>query len=227
VRGRRPGQRDDPGADLRPEDAGAGDGDPNDLDASWGNGAGADYPPGYPELIAQFRVLQDTIAGTAPPAELVAPVTAALADVCARLAPYATGERHQLFGRLNGMPGRGQAMTPVFVPGPSDDKSIAGHVTFGRFYLGGNGAVHGGAMPLLFDEVLGRLANSGGRSRSRTAYLRVDYRNVAPVGAELAVSAWLESEEGRKRLVRATLRHGDTLCAEAEALFVALRPGQP
>jgi hypothetical protein len=193
----------------------------------WGSGGSPDYPPGYPELIAQLRVLQDTIAGTAPPADVVEHVTAALADVSARLAPYGVDERQQLFSQLTDLPGRGQAMTPVFVPERSDSKSIAGRVRYGRFYLGSNGAVHGGALPLLFDEVLGRLACSGGRSRSRTAYLHVDYRNVTPVEAELTLSGWFESEEGRKRLLRGTLRHGDTLCAEAEGLFVALRPGQP
>ena len=35
------------------------------------------------------------------------------------------------------------------------------------------------------------------------------------------------SEQGRKRLLRGTLRHGDTLCAEVEGLFVVLLPGQP
>ena len=32
---------------------------------------------------------------------------------------------------------------------------------------------------------------------------------------------------GRKRVLRGTLRDGDTVCADAESLFVALRPGQP
>jgi hypothetical protein len=199
---------------------------PGGFGPSWALDAGPGYPPGYPDLIAQLRVLQDTIAGTSPPDEVVEYVTAALADVSARLAPYAVDEQHQLFSHLTSLPGRGQAMTPVFVPERGDAKGIAGRVTFGRFYLGGNGAVHGGALPLLFDDVLGHLANTGGRSRSRTAYLHVDYRSIAPVGAELALSAWFESEEGRKRLLRGTIRYGDVLCAEAEGLFVALRPGQ-
>jgi len=41
------------------------------------------------------------------------------------------------------------------------------------------------------------------------------------------VAAWFESEQGRKRLLRGTLHHGDRLCAEAESLFVELLPGQP
>jgi hypothetical protein len=33
--------------------------------------------------------------------------------------------------------------------------------------------------------------------------------------------------QGRKRLLRAQLNHGDILCAEAEGLFIELRPDQP
>jgi acyl-coenzyme A thioesterase PaaI-like protein len=108
-----------------------------------------------------------------------------------------------------------------------DAQQVRGTVTFGRYFLGGNGAVHGGAIPLLFDEVLGRLANTGDRPRARTAYLHVDFRSITPVGAKLDVRGWFVSEAGRKRLLRGELRHGDTLCAEAEGLFVQLKPGQP
>jgi acyl-CoA thioesterase FadM len=66
-----------------------------------------------------------------------------------------------------------------------------------------------------------------GRSPARTAYLHVDFRHVTPVETELQVRVRFDREEGRKRFLRGTLHDGDTLCAEAEGLFVALRPGQP
>jgi hypothetical protein len=106
------------------------------------------------------------------------------------------------------------------------ESSLDGWVVFGRFYSG-RGAVHGGALPLVVDEAMARLSNSHGRSRSRTAYLRTDYRAVVPVGVRVEVRAWLESEIGRKRLLRSTLTHGGRVLAEAEGLWVALRPGQP
>lgn len=87
--------------------------------------------------------------------------------------------------------------------------------------------MHGGAIPLLFDEVLGRLASSEDRTPARTAYLHTDFRSITPVGEELVVRAWFVSEQGRKRILRAELMHGETLCAEAEGLFIELRPGQP
>ncbi|GAB1814882.1 hypothetical protein MUNTM_39210 [Mycobacterium sp. MUNTM1] len=70
------------------------------------------------------------------------------------------------------------------------------------------------------------LCNAGGRAAARTAYLHTDYCSITPVGCELDVRGWFVSEEGRKRVLRAELHHGDTLCAEAEGLFVELRPDQ-
>jgi acyl-coenzyme A thioesterase PaaI-like protein len=118
-------------------------------------------------------------------------------------------------------------MAPAVEITEFSDSHARGQVSFGRFYLGGNGAVHGGAIPLAFDELMGRLANTGGRSPSRTPYLHVNCRNVTPIQTPLAIEARFEAEEGRKRTLTGVIRDGDTVCAEAEGLFVALRPGQP
>lgn len=184
-------------------------------------------PTGFPAMIDALRTLQDRLTAAAPPEDLVAEVTRTLTDLSARLEPHTVGERAQLTGHLVHLPGRGQTMAPVLHIDEHDHDHVRGRVTFGRFYLGGNGAVHGGAIPLLFDEIMGRLANTGGRPPSRTAYLHVDYRSITPVEAELRVEARFDREEGRKRFLTGTLHHGDILCAEAEGLFVALRPGQP
>jgi acyl-coenzyme A thioesterase PaaI-like protein len=186
-------------------------------------GGGAAYGP----MIEALRDFLDKVAAAKPDEPTLVALTEDLRSWSARLAPMAVEEREQIFAHRHDLPGRGQTMAPALVILEGDANSVRGRVTFGRYFLGGNGAVHGGALPLLFDEVLGRLANAGGRARSRTAYLHVDYRSITPVGAELEVRAWYVSEEGRKRLIRAELRHGETLCAEAEGLFVALKPGQP
>src|SRR3546814_12710185 len=86
-------------------------------------------------------------------------------------------------------------MSPNFAIEGGDRDGVWGSVTYGRYYRGGNGAVHGGAIPLLFDEVLGRLANSAGRSPCRTAYLHTDFRSITPVGRQLSVRGWFVSEE--------------------------------
>lgn len=81
-------------------------------------------------------------------------------------------------------------------------------------------------MALLFDEVLGRLSDTDGRPAARTAYLNTTYRSVTPIEWRLHLHAWFEHESGRKRLLRGELRDGTALCADAEALFVTLKPGQ-
>ena len=186
-------------------------------------GGGAEYG----DMIAALRVFLDDVAAAAPDTATTVALTQDLVDWADRLSEAAVPERKQIFARRLDLPGRGQTMSPNFIPTAGDDERVEGTVTFGRYFLGGGGAVHGGAIPLLFDEVLGRLASSGDRAPARTAYLHTDFRSITPVGEELAVWAWFVSEQGRKRLLRAELKHGDTLCAEAEGLFIELRPDQP
>ncbi|WP_395108005.1 PaaI family thioesterase [Actinomadura sp. SCN-SB] len=196
----------------------------------WGAGAGDDSAPGGPEFAAMIdalRLLQDRITGAAPPPELLKELTRTFEHLAADLAPHTVPEREQITGHRTDLPGRGQTLVPVFDVEESDEQRVRGRIRFGRHYLGGNGAVHGGAIPLMFDEMLGRLANTGGRPISRTAYLHVDYRSITPIGKDLRAEAWFDREEGRKRFLRGTIHDGDTLCAEAEGLFVQLRPGQP
>lgn len=180
----------------------------------------------FPGMIDALRVLQNRITGSAPSEELAAEVSRTLTDLVVQVGAHAVDEEGQIAGRID-LPGRAQALVPVIYLDERDEQHAAGRVTFGRFYLGGNGAVHGGAIPLVFDEVMGRLANTGGRPRSRTAYLHVNYRSITPIERELRLTARFDREEGRKRFLSGELRDGDTLCADAEGLFVALRPGQP
>ncbi len=101
---------------------------------------------------------------------------------------------------------------------------IVARVTFGPAYEGPPGFVHGGFIAAAFDEVLGATQSLSGE-QGMTAHLEIDYRNPTPLGEELWIRGWLERTEGRKIWARAELRHGDRLCAEAGALFLALRPG--
>jgi acyl-coenzyme A thioesterase PaaI-like protein len=183
--------------------------------------------PEYGDMILALRDFLDNVAAAAPDTATTVALAHDLRDWSDRLAPAAVPERKRIFARRLDLPGRGQTMSPNFIPVTGNHESVQGKVTFGQYFLGGGGAVHGGAIPLLFDEVLGRLASSGDRAPARTAYLHTDFRSITPVGEELAVRAWFVSEQGRKRLLRATITHGGTLCAEAEGLFIELRPDQP
>jgi acyl-coenzyme A thioesterase PaaI-like protein len=186
-------------------------------------GGGAEYA----EMIDALRGFLDGVAAAGPDQATTAELAHDLRAWTDRLAPTAVPEARQLWARRLDLPGHGQTMAPSITIISGDRDSVSGTVTFGRYFLGGGGAAHGGAIPLLFDEVLGQLANSGDREPSRTAYLHTDYRSITPIDEELSVRGWFVSELGRKRILRAELRHGETLCAEAEGLFIVLRPDQP
>lgn len=202
-------------------------GTPAGMTSGWQTRPGVLPAEGYLDMVAALRTLHDDLTAAAPPAELVDELTRTFTSLSARLRPFAVGERRQIAGHLSSVPGRGQALVPALYIEHADDHHARGRVTFGRYYLGGNGAAHGGAIPLVFDELLGRLANTGGRPPSRTAYLNVNFRRITPIGAELRFEGHFVREEGRKRFLAGTIHDGDTLCADAEGLFVALRPGQP
>jgi hypothetical protein len=153
---------------------------------------------------------------------VVADATRRLRRIADELREHAVGEDQQIAGQLFEIPGRGQTLGPVLHIDERTDQRTRGRVTFGRFYLGNHGAVHAGAIPLAFSELLYPLSVAGGRPRTRTAYVHVDYRSVTPVGEELQIEGWVEREEGRKRLLRGTLHAGDRLCAEVEALYLAV-----
>ena len=186
----------------------------------------APVPPSFPGMIDALRVLQNRITSAVPGEELAAEVSRTLTDLAIRLGACAVEEEGQIAGRID-VPGRAQALVPPVHLDEQDEHHAVGRVLFGRLHLGRNGAVHGGAIPLVFDEIMGRLSNTGGRPPARTAYLHVNYRTITPIDRELQLIARFAREDGRKRFVSAELRDGATLCADAEGLFVMLRAGQP
>jgi acyl-coenzyme A thioesterase PaaI-like protein len=192
----------------------------------WSEEAARRAAPGWLEMVERLRRVQDAVAASTPPADAVARATALLSEAERLLEPYAAGEDEQIYGRFLAVPGRGQALCPPLRLVRCTTTELLGEVVFGAFHAGSNGAVHGGAVALFFDEAIGRLSDLGGRSRSRTAALDVDFRSVTPVGRPLTVRVALVEEAGRKRRLHARLEDGDRLCAEADGLFVALREGQ-
>lgn len=166
--------------------------------------------------------------GTSKPNVADATTAATTIDAITELlAPHAVTEADQLAGKLLHVAGRGQSLVPPIQYDEFDGEQVRGRVTFSRFYLGGGGAVHGGVVPLLFDEVFGSLAGAEGRPRSRTAYLHTNYRIVTPLDRELQLAAKIDRIEGRKVFMTGTLSDGTDLLCDSECLFVTLKPGQP
>jgi acyl-coenzyme A thioesterase PaaI-like protein len=181
----------------------------------------------YGEFLDAFRDLQDAASEANPPEETWASIAALCRSATRDLSEWAAPEKHQPAGTRMDLPGRGHPLLLPFVTDEDTDHLVRGRVVFRRFHLGGHGAAHGGTLPLLFDEVLGRLSNAGDRPIARTAYLTVNYRYITPIGKELHLDATFDRQQGRKRWVSGRLTDGETLIADAEGLFVELRPGQP
>jgi acyl-coenzyme A thioesterase PaaI-like protein len=181
----------------------------------------------YAFLLDATRDYLDTLSMAAPSAERSVALAAELEAMTRRLSADVVEEPDRMFGQLSDLRSCGQVLTPTYAV--EDWSTTEGHgiVTFGTFFYGGGQAAHGGAVPLLLDELFGRLVNGAGIPPKRTAYLHVDYRSVVRLGRSLRFRVWLARVEGRKHFLQAAIRDGDVLVAEGSALFVALRPGQP
>ncbi len=184
---------------------------------------GAQFGP----YVEAMREVQDLVAGTSPPADVLEQATERLGAIAELLRAHCRPEGELIAGRRHDLPGRGNPFFPPFEIDEQDASSVRGRVTFSDFHLGGGDAAHGGSLSLMFDEVMGWLANSGGRPIARTAYLHIDYRNVTPLRTELHFEATITREEGRKCFAQGRLRDGDTVLVDVECLFVVLQPAQP
>ncbi len=90
-----------------------------------------------------------------------------------------------------------------------DSDGVTLTVQFSRFHVGGNSAVHGGVLPLMFASTFGMVIHATGRPISRTGFLHVDYRKVTPIDTTLLMRGWVRETEGRKAFVNAELRDPD------------------
>jgi hypothetical protein len=199
-----------------------------EADTNWDERAPA--PRGgveYAALHNAQRLLQDRLAGAALPPALAKDVTEQLLDLTELLAAHQVGEPDRHDGWRPDLAGRGHPLLPPYFIEEEAETRLSGRVTFTRFYLGGNGAAHGGAHPLLFDDVLGRVMNHHQPSVARTAFLKVNYRRVTPLDVELSFEATRDRVDGRKRWGSARLFDSSgALLSDAEGLFLQLLPGQ-
>jgi acyl-coenzyme A thioesterase PaaI-like protein len=187
---------------------------------------GPHHSPSFARLADAVRLLQDRFTAAGPGPEEADALAVQVEELARTLSRHEVAEADQAAGRQYGAFARGQTFLPGIRIDEYDGDSVLGRVSFDRFYLGSNGAAHGGAISLLFDDLLGQLANAG-RPRARTAYLHVEYRRVVPIETELVVQAGTTRVEGRKVYIDGTLRDGPVVLAEASGLFVRLRPDQP
>lgn len=183
--------------------------------------------PHLGRLMEAVRAVQDAVVEAAAPDDVTLEMAERLEQLAADLKPWAVGESERVAGRRPDLPGRGHPLLLPLIVDDEGDDYVRGRVTFRQYHLGGHGAAHGGTLPLLFDEVVGRLASARPPRRARTAFITVNYRAITPLDVELRVEATLDKIEGRKRWASGRLYDGERLLADAVGLFVELRPGQP
>jgi len=182
------------------------------------------------ELLATRDLPLDLL--TAAVAQLGATRTA-LAAVPERRRWYETGDEGEHAAEISRAyhdehgPVRGFAnpVAPPLVVQPVRRTAAGGPVEararLGVLYEGPPRIVHGGWVAALFDEVLALVQRDAGVG-GVTARLTVRYRRPTPVGAELELRSWIDDDQGRAVVAKATCHAEGELVAEAEAQFVRL-----
>jgi acyl-coenzyme A thioesterase PaaI-like protein len=184
--------------------------------------------PGFGRFLTAMRRLQDLAVSADPDPQTWNDVADRAEALVAELAPYEAAEGVGPANRVPDLPGAGSLLAPPWFVERFEPDEVRLRVTFSRFHVGGNYAVHGGVLPLLFDSLFGMVVHAAGRPISRTGFLHVDYRRVTPIDTELSARGWIREAQGRKAFVNAELRNADgDLLAEANGLMIQLLPGQP
>lgn len=184
--------------------------------------------PDYGRFIEAVRTLQDLARAADAPDDVITEAAGQIEKVSQLLAPYYADEWSSPSGRRMDLPGRGNILSIPLDLHITAEQRIRGTAEFRRFHLGRNGAAHGGSVAQMFDALLGFTAfKLSGSKAQRTAFLHVDYRKIAHVEKQFQVDARIDRIEGRKIFVSGRLLDDETVLAEAHALFVKLKPGQP
>jgi acyl-coenzyme A thioesterase PaaI-like protein len=187
----------------------------------------------------ELRRLADGMRGvlhrlvqTSAPVEMISTAADELEALAARFAEHPNASIYEGFAEAansgdpfaffdhSPMLGRANPLAPPVELWLDDDR-MRGRAYFGAAYEGPPGCVHGGYIAAAFDEVLGSTQSLAGNP-GMTGRLTVHYRSPTPLHTELTFEGELERVEGRKIFTRGSLWAGDTLCAEAEGLFISI-----
>ena len=185
-----------------------------------------------PEELARFvealRRLQDLTVSTNPGASRWGDAAAHLESACAHLDGHRVPETDVVAGRVLSIPGLAHPLMPPWLVTDMSPEGVtmAGHFT--EAHIGGNRAVHGGMIPLLYDWLFGMTVTAANIRPTRTAFLHVDYRKITPIDEPLEARAAISDVDGRKVFIEATMISADgAVLSEANGLMVRLLPHQP
>jgi hypothetical protein len=187
-----------------------------------------DAPPELGRYTAALRRLQDLTVSTNPGGALWADAAEHLENACAILDGHQVPETDAVAGRVLSIPGLAHPLMPPWMVTGSGAHGVtmAGHFT--DAHVGGNRAVHGGIIPLLYDWLFGMTVTAADIRPTRTAFLHVDYRKITPIDEPLEAHGSITDIDGRKVFIAATMTAADgAILSEANGLMVRLLPHQP
>jgi acyl-coenzyme A thioesterase PaaI-like protein len=193
------------------------------------------------DAAAAMRQLGHAIVGHGVDDDTFRRITATVEELLAqvRATPRRQPQTLDMNGGLFAVPppqggARGSHFPDCIVTGPANPMGVAASTrrdgddavvlaTLGEAFEGAPGRAHGGIVAALFDEAMGFVLSIA-CTPAFTGRLTVTYRAPVPLGVALEFRARLTSRDGRKLLMAGEARHGETILAEAEALFVAVDP---
>jgi acyl-coenzyme A thioesterase PaaI-like protein len=177
------------------------------------------------KLLDTLRRVQDRLSDASDSPDLDDWTARVLTEVLDRHGPPPQRPSPRERGLVGTPVGSDQLLVPPIHVIEMSPTMVRGRVRFTRVLVGRD-AAHGGAIALLFDDVLGRLVDTTS-TEARTAYLRVDFRNLTPVDEDLEFLGTVLTTEGRKVHLRMELSREGTLLAEGDGLWITPRVVSP
>jgi acyl-coenzyme A thioesterase PaaI-like protein len=176
-------------------------------------------------LGASVRRLLDVVVQTGASPAVLGAAAAALDDVTESLSGVLA--RHDLAvepdsyrSHMSLVGGISHPAAPQLIIKRTDDGGT-GEVVVGRAFEGGPGLVHGGVIALLIDHAMGCVANRS-HQPAMTVRLSLRYRRPTPICVPLTVAVRLDSVDGRRLHLSASVSAGGEVTVDADAIFVAL-----
>ena len=156
--------------------------------------------PGFARFLTAMRRAQDLAVSADPDSDTWDQAADRAEELVKLLDPFEAPEGVGPASRVPDLPGAGSLLMPPYRVVEFGPEGVQLSVQFSRFSVGGNYAVHGGVLPLLFDSVFGMVIHAAGRPISRTAFLHVDYRKVTPIDTPLTARGWVGKDGGPQGL---------------------------
>ena len=118
--------------------------------------------------------------------------------------------------------GSANPIAPPMTVRTLEDETVVGECTMRQIHEGPPGAVHGGWVATLLDQLLGH-ATAASNNPGFTAELTVRYRRPTPYGVPLTLRGRTDEVDGRRVRTSAEIVVDDVVTAEASALFLKPR----